>query len=109
MTLIPTNTTVTVRTRTDGAADAVGNPNPEWADAVTTSAFLEQTTEVEVTEGADVAVSDWLLCISGSPPIGHRDRVVEGGRTFEVVGSPDVKKWPGGIPSHVEARLRLLV
>lgn len=107
---IPPNTSVTHRVRSDGAEDEYGIPAPEWTDVGSYAAFLEQTDEVEVTAGADVATSDWLLAIDGDPPISHRDRVVEGTRVFEVVGSPDVKRRPrAGTVLHAEIRLRLVI
>lgn len=107
---IPTNTSVTIRTRSDGAEDAYGNPAQVWTDTATgVAAFLEQNAEREVTEGQDTAVSDWTAYIDGAAAVGHRDRIVEGSRIFEVVGTPDVKTWPGGTTSHTEVMLRLVI
>jgi hypothetical protein len=107
----PTNTTVTYRVRSDGEVDDWGNPAPSWTDSPQRRVWLEQTSAVEVTEGRDVAVSDWLL-VDPDPDavLGHRDQVRDAaGRLFEVVGAPDTLRRPGGQAHHREARLRLVV
>lgn len=107
--MIRPNTTVIIETRGEGAADDYGNTQPTYTPAPPVGGYLEQTSGVEVTEGADTAVSDWLLLLPGGDiPIGHRDRVKENGRVFEVVGSPDVKKAPGRPGHHTEVRCRLV-
>jgi hypothetical protein len=107
----PTNSTVVYRTHGDGAVDDWGNPAPAWADGSSRRVWLEQTSAVEVTEGRDVAVSDWLL-VDPDPAavLGYRDQVRdELGRLFEVVGAPDILRRPGGQAHHAEARLRLVI
>jgi hypothetical protein len=104
------NQSVTVVTP-GSTSDGHGNPQPNWASAgrATYKAWLEQTSAVEVTEGRDTVISDWLLVLPASAVINAYDRVEVGpGPTiYEVVGSPFVAPTPRG-PHHIEARLRLL-
>lgn len=98
--------TVTVLHFDEGAKDSHGNREPSWDDGGEHLVRLEQTDATEVLVGRDTLVSDWRLYLHEDAVIGGRDRVVdEDGRTFEVMGSPEVQRSPRG-PHHIVARLR---
>jgi hypothetical protein len=102
---------VVVLTRPEATEDDYGNESVDWGSAEPGTTYnearLEQTDAREVTEGRDVLVSDWELTLRAGAVIGGRDRVREGGRTFEVVGSPNTPPTPDG-PVLTWARLRLI-
>lgn len=90
---LPARYTVGVRTYSEGADDAHGNPTPSWAAAVTIAAYgwAPRTGAAELLEaGRDAVITD--LAIYAPVPttltIGPRDRVVVDGDTYEVVGHP---------------------
>lgn len=84
-------------------------PAESWGAAVVYKGYLEHTTSQEITEDRDTFVSDWLVVLPVTAAINGKDRVQEGGRTFEVVGKPEQVFNPRvGAVSHIEARLRLV-
>lgn len=98
--------TVTVRRFQAGAQDRYGDTSEGWNAGSQHRARLEQVSESEVTVDRDTQRSDWRLFLEAGVEIGGRDLVVDsGGRTFEVVGPPDVQKTPRG-PLFTTARLR---
>lgn len=105
--MVPTNATVTIGVYSQSTTDSRGNPVDTWTYGTPISAWLEQTEAQEVTRGRETLLSDWLLVFPDpSTAIGGRDRIQDDqGRTFEVVGPPEVVTTPRG-PHHVEARLR---
>jgi hypothetical protein len=69
-------------------------------------ARLEQTESTEVTVGEATLVSDWRIFLEPDEVISNASRIVDSlGRTFEVVGAPNLHRTPRG-PHHLEARLR---
>ncbi|HVL82624.1 MAG TPA: hypothetical protein VM840_13630 [Actinomycetota bacterium] len=92
------------------ATDDYGQRIESATQEVTYPAYLEQTSEQEVTGGAEAAISDWLIVLppeaTGIRPL---DRIQSEGRVFEVVGSPRLVRRPAtGELHHVEARLRFI-
>lgn len=90
------------------AADPYGDTVPDWgagASHSTTLGFLQQVTSTEDTVDRDTVVSTWRLFLSADAPIAAKDRIVVVGRTFEVVGVPDLLTKPRGGPHHIEAVL----
>lgn len=106
----PTNATVTVKVRQDGAVDGYGNPTVSWVDGDTVDVWLQPQSEpVEVVVGRETVVSDWRMHDpSGSVTVSAVDRVSDGARLFEVVGSPVPRVFPAGVTHRVDVNLRLV-
>lgn len=96
------------------AADEYGNPVLEFAANVThtlTKGWLqrEQGTGSETTgQERSVSTATFRLYLQAGTVIGVRDRVEIGGTTYTVINEPTVFRGLRG-PSHVVARVRLLV
>lgn len=97
--LAPTKTTGTY------GDDSLTYPEPDEVEP--TPARLEQTAGTEVSTGRDTQISDWLLYLPPDVEISGDSRVVRlsDGRTFEVLGPPNVLVHPRTGPHHIEARL----
>jgi hypothetical protein len=98
--------TVTVRTIAAGAPDRYGVPGETVTLETEVQARVEQTDSLEISVGELTIVSDWRAYFEADVVLAHRDQIVDAyGRTFEVVGAPDIEETPRG-PHHVKARLR---
>lgn len=100
---------VTVQTASDAAVDPSGDVVTSFSAGTVYLGRLEQRAAQEVTDGRDTFVSDWVLYLHPDVVVNGRDRVVDGfGRTFEVVGAPDMERTPRG-PHHLVVNLRYAV
>lgn len=100
---------VTLLTQQEGAEDDMGNLSLSWTSTATTAGLLQQRPlPTEATSERDLSVSDWELFLPPDAVLTHVDRVMEGGREFEVVGTPYLARTPRG-PSHYQVLVRLVV
>jgi len=97
-------TTVAVVRIGPGTEDPYGNTTPTETSRSTQPAWLQQEGTREATDDRDTVVDRWLLILQAGTQIDAGDRVEEGGRVFEVDGTPDRKRTPSG-EHHVEVRL----
>lgn len=95
---------VTTRSQT-GAADSHGNQ--AWVESGPTSypAYLEQTTEQEITIDRDTQISDHLMVLGPEAVIDGDSSVTIDGQAFQVIGPPLKAYSPRGL-HHLEVRLR---
>lgn len=106
------NQAVVIQNRASGSSeDEMGNE--EIADSgspIVTKGRIWRRREQpqEVTIGRDTAVSDWVLDLMPDVDIDHRAIVTEGGRTFEVLGSPYPVQGSANT-HHLQVALRLVV
>lgn len=100
-----------VTIQTIGASGTDRYNQPILGVTVTTNnvpARIEQTESTEVTIGEATVISDWRIFLEPDVVISNASRVVDSaGRTFEVVGAPNIQRTPRG-PHHIEARLRFI-
>ncbi len=103
-----TQEVVVVRRSQGATQDEYGNPitstqslRDRWP------ARLEQVSGVEVAVGDDRVLTDWVCYLPPETVVDPSDRIEYGGRTFEVVGPPQVLMRAQG-PGHLEARLRFV-
>lgn len=88
--------------------DDYGDVTPSWTTGATTTTergLIQQTQSTEVTVGRDTIVSDLLVILPVGSAVRSHSRVVQSGKTYEVVGTPTV--FDTGSPGvrHTEARL----
>ena len=97
---------LTLQTRTT-TTDAYGaTVASTWADSTITGRVDQRSRTEDNDAGRIGDVSEWLL-ITNATTVTARSRIVDGGRTFEVVGDP----WPvhrATVVHHYEATLRLV-
>lgn len=87
--------------------DDYGNTTFDWVNAtsVTVKGWIQQATSTEVSVGRDTVVADHTLFLHATAVITAYARVWHDGRTFEVVGLPDVMDRPAA-GHHLEVHLR---
>lgn len=98
--------TVTIQTTGSSTVDRYNQPIIGVTATANVPARVEQTDSVEVSIGEATVVSDWKIFLLPDVTIANTSRVVDQtGRTFEVVGAPEIHRTPAGA-HHIEARLR---
>lgn len=99
---------LTINHRALGVADQYGNPGIVTTSTSTTKGWLTQIAASELTENRDTALSDWELSLPKDQLLDANDQIVDDiGRTFEVVGTPNVARTPQRI-SHIVVRCRYI-
>jgi head-tail adaptor len=91
--------------------DVYNNTVPDWQNTtqVDEPGLIQQasgSTEDQVDR--DTVVTDYVLFLLPTSVITSAHRAIEGGRTFEVIGQPDLLRRRQG-PHHIEAHLRRVV
>lgn len=98
---------VTIQHRSDATKDSLGHKIISVVSTETNRpARLEQRRSVE---GSGYLVDEWVAFLAPGASIGALDRILDGSRAFEIVGSPAVQTIPG-VPSsaHIEVNLKLV-
>lgn len=93
-------------------ANATGEkPLEQTSTSLGVTCELQQGTTSEALVDRTTQVGEWRLFLPPEPELGQWDQVAARGRTFEVVGLPEMilHPWAGGAPDHQEARLRVVV
>lgn len=103
--------TVSILPFEQDGVDEYNDPDPTFGDPVEAKAYLEklERQDSEETRDRETAVSRWRLYLLPTTAIGHRDRVLYDGLTFEVHGSVNEVWNPRTRRTHhIEADLNLL-
>jgi head-tail adaptor len=97
------NTICTVRRKTSGAANALGEAAQTWSDLYTGVRCrvegVSGQSDVEITSGKQVVAADWRVWFGPLADVTEKDRIVWCGRTFEV---GLVRRYAGGCADHLE-------
>ncbi|MFC9769511.1 hypothetical protein [Rhodococcus jostii] len=107
--MIPLPYTAGVRTYTPAAPDAHNNPAETYAAPVEVAAIWWPGGSSEpAVPGHDRVIVDLVLVVASTTSIGPYDRVMVGGKEFEVIGYPedfDHGPWwqPGCTPVNLRA------
>jgi hypothetical protein len=98
---------ITIQHRANSAKDSLGHSTIQTVSTETNRpARLEQKKTVE---GSGFFVDEFMAYVAPGASISPLDRIIEGSRTFEVVGSPSVQVIPGfPSASHIEVNLKLV-
>jgi hypothetical protein len=97
---------VRIITPTVGGTDDYGNPVKTWATLDTVGFFQPQVGE-EMTNRADYQIGDGLVYLPAGTAINGDCRVETLGKTYEVLGPPEV--WQAGTTlDYVRAQLRVV-
>ena len=98
---------VVIERATSGAVDDYGQPSRTFATLATVPGLVQQKSADELVQAnqAGPVASEHKVYLYLGVDIAEADRIVQGGRTFEVTGvDPDV----GGAQHHVVAELQLV-
>ena len=89
--------------------DALNNKVADWENPTRVSypAKLQRLDVAELIAGEQTPVSHWLVFLPPEADVRATDRGEADGKTFELVGPPEVLRTPQGI-DHLEARLTLV-
>lgn len=105
---IPARKTVGVKRRVE-VEDPFGNLVSSWSETEPVKVYGWETPSTDEPElaGHDRVVVDLLVLVPPRAPIGAHDRVVVGGREFEVIGEvEDAGNGPFGFDPGARVKLR---
>ena len=97
--------TATITRRDHTGADAWGDQAPATTTILTSPAYLEPKTSIEILDGQTTVVATHLLVLPNGTPLGAHDLVDVDGTMFSVVGAPRRFHRPSTGEHHVEADL----
>lgn len=99
---------VTIQSASSSAVDETNDATTGYSAGTDVLGKLEQRSAQEVTSGRDTLISDFVLYLFPDVVVTAYDRVVDRfGRTFEVVGTPNMQSRPGS-DHHLVVNLRFV-
>lgn len=88
--------------------DDYGNSTPDWGASATTTVergVIDETQSTEIASGRDTIVTDLLAILPADSVVTSHSRVLQGTKTYEVVGDPIVRDTFSPGTHHTEAHL----
>jgi hypothetical protein len=106
-TLLSQTVTIVRSSQAAASVDAEGNSSVTPA-SIQYAGLIQQQNTTEIRVGPDTFISNHRLFLAPDALVDQRDQVSEGGRTFEVIGMPDIVRTPRGA-HHLEVNLREVI
>lgn len=96
---------VTIVRYDDSTEDAYGNPVRAETGRSTSPGRLWQVATEEREDGENTVVDRWKVFLPAGTALDAGDELLEGGRRFEVLGTPE-QVYAARTVHHIEAQLR---